>query len=174
MTDRNPSNTIVRYLFAVAVVMTTVALGLWLIPMTGSGGPLALFFAALLVIIWWCRLSDVSSAEGASGSPRLQPATARRKRRDHKVDGADSRGDRACGGRIFSSGSQCRLTDVNQAACRLLGYDRDELVGMTILDIIPPEDVPACLRHGVPPLTDTVQVAEWTQLRKDGTPIPSR
>ena len=50
MTDRNPSNTIVGYLFAVVVVMTTCALGLWLIPMTGSGGPLALFFAALLVI----------------------------------------------------------------------------------------------------------------------------
>ena len=50
MTDRNSSNTIVRYLVAVAVVMTTFALGLWLIPMTGSGGPLALFFAALLVI----------------------------------------------------------------------------------------------------------------------------
>jgi PAS domain S-box-containing protein len=36
----------------VAVVMTTFALGLWLIPMTGSGGPLALFFAALLVIVY--------------------------------------------------------------------------------------------------------------------------
>jgi PAS domain S-box-containing protein len=52
MTERNPSNTIVRLLFAVAVVMTTFALGLWLIPMTGSGGSLALFFAALMVIVY--------------------------------------------------------------------------------------------------------------------------
>ena len=35
-----------------------------------------------------------------------------------------------------------RFTDVNQAACRLLGYQREELVGKTILDIIPPEDAP--------------------------------
>ena len=33
------------------------------------------------------------------------------------------------------------MTDVNLGACRMLGYERDELIGKTILDIIPPEEV---------------------------------
>ena len=43
---------------------------------------------------------------------------------------------------FFQADLDARFTDVNQAACRLLGYDRDELIGKTIIDIIPPEDVP--------------------------------
>ena len=38
---------------------------------------------------------------------------------------------------FFQADLDARFTDVNQAACRLLGYDRDELVGKTIFDIIP-------------------------------------
>ena len=69
---------------------------------------------------------------------------------------------------------KAQFTDVNQAACRLLGYERDELVGRkTIVDLIPPEDVPrlAAARDYLL-LPGMVQVAEWTLLRKDGTPIP--
>src|SRR6186997_1257283 len=143
MTDRNPSNTIVRYLFAVAVVMTTGALGLWLIPMTGSGGPLALFFAALLVInlvgVVYLTFPLQKGRQAAHDSNRqLRDANdeiARSMARTREVIelAADA---------FFQADLNARLTDVNQAACRLLGYDRDELVGMTILDIIPPEDVP--------------------------------
>jgi len=74
---------------------------------------------------------------------------------------------------FFQADLTTRFTDVNQAACRLLGYDRDELIGKTILDIIPPEDVPrltATREYLLSP--GMVQVAEWTQLRKDGTPVP--
>ena len=41
--------TIVRYLFAIALVVLTFVLRLWLIPLTGSGAPFVLFFAAVLV-----------------------------------------------------------------------------------------------------------------------------
>jgi PAS domain S-box-containing protein len=74
---------------------------------------------------------------------------------------------------FFLADLSARLTDVNQAACRLLGYRRDELIGKTIVDIIPPEDVPrlaATREYLLSP--GKVQVAEWTMLRKDGTPIP--
>ena len=40
----------------------------------------------------------------------------------------------------FVADVDARLIDVNQAACRYLGYERDELVGKTIFDIIAPED----------------------------------
>ena len=74
---------------------------------------------------------------------------------------------------FFQADLNARFSDVNQAACRLLGYDRDELLGKTIVDIIPPEDVPrlaATREYLLSP--GRVQVADWTQLRKDGTPVP--
>src|SRR5215467_822735 len=37
---------------------------------------------------------------------------------------------------FFLADLNARVTDVNQAACRLLGYHRDDLFGRTILDII--------------------------------------
>jgi len=169
MTDRIPSNTIVRYLFAVAVVMTTCALGLWLIPMTGSVGPLAVFFAALLVIVYLTFLLQKGRQAAHDSNRQLRDANdeiARSMARTREVIelAADA---------FFQADLNARFTDVNQAACRLLGYDRDELVGMTILDIIPREDVPrlfAAREYLLSP--DTVQVAEWTQLRKDGTAVP--
>jgi PAS domain S-box-containing protein len=66
-----------------------------------------------------------------------------------------------------------RFTDVNQAACRLLGYERDELIGKTIFDIVPAEDADRlrALRADLL-LPGRVNTAEWTQKRKDGTFVP--
>jgi len=149
--------------------MTTFALGLWLIPMPGSGGPLALFFAALLVIVYLIFLLQKGRQAAHHSNRQLRDAndeiTKSMARTREVIElAADA---------FFQADLNARLTDVNQAACRLLGYDRDELVGMTILDIIPREDVPrlfATREYLLAP--DTVQVAEWTQLRKDGTPVP--
>ena len=66
-----------------------------------------------------------------------------------------------------------RFTDVNAAACALLGYRRDELIGKTIADIIPPEDVPRLAATKDRLLTPgAVEVAEWTQRSRDGVLIP--
>jgi PAS domain S-box-containing protein len=69
---------------------------------------------------------------------------------------------------------KAQFTDVNQAACRLLGYDRDELVGKkTIVDLIPPEDVPRLASTRDYLLSPgKVDVGEWTLMRKNGTPVP--
>ncbi len=42
---------------------------------------------------------------------------------------------------IFVADLDGRYTDVNGAGCRMLGYAREEIVGKTIIDLIPPEDV---------------------------------
>jgi PAS domain S-box-containing protein len=74
---------------------------------------------------------------------------------------------------FFQADLDARLTDVNEAACRLLGYARHELIGKTIFDIIPVEDA-ARLNAVRADLLVAGQVsrAEWSQRRKDGTLVP--
>ena len=74
---------------------------------------------------------------------------------------------------FFQADLDGRFTDVNQAACRLLGYDRDELVGKTIFDIIPVEDAARLKTVRADLLVPgRVSRAEWTLRRKDGTFVP--
>ncbi len=74
---------------------------------------------------------------------------------------------------FFLADLEGRFIDVNQAACRMLGYAKDELVGKTITDIIPPEEAGrlAATRATllVPGRTER---GEWTHKRKDGTLVP--
>ena len=42
---------------------------------------------------------------------------------------------------IFVADLDGRYTDVNSAGCRMLGYAREEILGKTIVDLIPPADV---------------------------------
>jgi two-component system, cell cycle sensor histidine kinase and response regulator CckA len=74
---------------------------------------------------------------------------------------------------IFTADLEGRYTDVNAAACGLLGYRREELIGKTIHDLIPPEDAPRLLasrqRMLIPGQSD---IDEWRLRRKDGTMVP--
>ncbi len=65
------------------------------------------------------------------------------------------------------------FTDVNQSACRMLGYAREELIGKKIADIIPVEDLPrlARVRDSLVGRGRTHR-DEWRHIRKDGTLIP--
>jgi PAS domain S-box-containing protein len=66
-----------------------------------------------------------------------------------------------------------RYIDVNQAACRLLGYEREELVGKAVFDLIPEEDAARLKAFRAELLVPgTVSKAEWTLKRKDGTLVP--
>jgi PAS domain S-box-containing protein len=72
---------------------------------------------------------------------------------------------------IFIADVAGAFQEVNSAACALLGYQRAELIGRSIEDIIPPEDaarVPAAKRW-LAAQPGRVQVAEWTLVRRDGS-----
>jgi len=74
---------------------------------------------------------------------------------------------------FFLADLNARFTDVNQTACRMLGYDRGELVGKTVFDIIPTEDAPRLEAVKAELLTPgKVDRAEWTLIRKDGAFMP--
>jgi PAS domain S-box-containing protein len=74
---------------------------------------------------------------------------------------------------FFQSDLGGRFNDVNQAACRLLGYSRDELLCKTIFDVIPEEDanrLKAVREKLLVP--GRAERADWIHKRKDGTLIP--
>jgi PAS domain S-box-containing protein len=74
---------------------------------------------------------------------------------------------------IFIADLDGRFIDVNRRACEMLGYAREELIGKTIPDIIPPEDVPRLARVREYLLSPgMVELSEWTLLKKNGMPIP--
>lgn len=70
---------------------------------------------------------------------------------------------------IFVADLDGRYTDVNDAGCRMLGYERDEIIGRTILDLIPPEDSGRLWTSREHLLRGEVDVSEWTLRRKDGS-----
>ena len=64
--------------------------------------------------------------------------------------------------------SDGRYIYVNRAACALLGYSRDELLGMGAADLIPPEELPSLARARQALVPGTVSVTEWRLRHKSG------
>jgi PAS domain S-box-containing protein len=73
---------------------------------------------------------------------------------------------------IFIADLDGRYTAVNEAGCRMLGYGREELVGRTILDLIPAEDVPRFMSSKTLLFAGQTHVAEWRLRKKDGALLP--
>lgn len=74
---------------------------------------------------------------------------------------------------IFVANLDGRYTEVNETACRLLGYERNELIGMTILDLIRPEEADRLWSDREQLLAGATVVGEWMLRRKDGTRVPA-
>lgn len=70
---------------------------------------------------------------------------------------------------VFIADLEGRYTDVNGAGCRLLGYTREEIIGKTILDLIPPADAERLRRSKRRMRQGVADVDEWTLRRKDGS-----
>lgn len=59
------------------------------------------------------------------------------------------------------------LLDVNAAVEQMYGYGRDELLGMTLLDMRPPEEIPRLMERLR--LDASTEGMAWRHLRKDGS-----
>ena len=79
---------------------------------------------------------------------------------------------------VFIADSNGTLTNVNDRACCLLGYSREELLAKTIADLISAEDLPHLTttqefsRQGLL-VQENDQIQIWTCLHKDGSHIPT-
>jgi PAS domain S-box-containing protein len=195
---------LVRYLFGITAIVIAFGLRIWLIPLTGTGAPFVLFFAAVLVtslvagigpgicaVVLSLPLASYTFVVRA-GYPPFQAAfqsllfvidgifviyiTSLMKKGQEAVSRAEARTREIielAPDAFFQSDLNARFTAVNQAACRMMGYDREELVGKTIFDIIPAEDadrLKAVRNSLLEP--GHVERGEWTLIRKDGTSVP--
>lgn len=70
---------------------------------------------------------------------------------------------------IFVADASGRYTDVNQAGAAMLGYSRDEIIGMTIEDIILPEEVRRLSEEINRFANGSVVRSEWQFRRKEGS-----
>lgn len=70
---------------------------------------------------------------------------------------------------IFIADSEGRYTFANQAGCRMLGYAREQIVGKTIFDLIPPEDAGRLLESKQHMLEGGTHIADWRLRRSDGS-----
>jgi PAS domain S-box-containing protein len=74
---------------------------------------------------------------------------------------------------VFVADLTGRYTEVNSAACKMLGYAREQLIGKTIMDLIPAEDVPRLTETRSKLLEPgTADVTSWTLQRADGVHLP--
>lgn len=73
---------------------------------------------------------------------------------------------------IFIADLDGRYTDVNHAGAAMLGYERHELVGETVADLLRPEDIERLRASREVQLRGGIEVGEWELRRADGTYLP--
>jgi PAS domain S-box-containing protein len=73
---------------------------------------------------------------------------------------------------IFVSDAQGHYTEVNSAGCGMLGYTRDELLHLSIADVIAPQEIPRIAPEVARFADGKVVTSEWLFLRKDGSFFP--
>lgn len=72
------------------------------------------------------------------------------------------------GDAVFITDAQGRYTQVNPAACTLLGYSREELTAMAVPDLIDPAELARQAAFGTNPSGEAA-TGDWRLKRKDGT-----
>ncbi len=73
---------------------------------------------------------------------------------------------------IFIADARGRYLDVNTSGCRMLGYTREELLQLHMIDLIPPEDLATRPLELHKLLAGETLITERRLKRKDGAPLP--
>ena len=70
---------------------------------------------------------------------------------------------------IFVSSAQGRYLDVNSAGCRMLGYSREEILGLGIAELVTADELPRLAPHVARLHSGETDISEWRFRRKDGS-----
>lgn len=105
----------------------------------------------------------------------MKRATAEVKRRP-KLPAAEDGSYRAlfesAGDAIFIADANGRYVDVNARGAELIGYSRQEVLGLSIVDILVPNQRARLPHFFARILGGEPQISEWEILRKDGSTFP--
>ena len=122
---------------------------------------------------YWSKVRDTSSEElellqtvansAALAIAKVELEQAQARARDLIEQASDG---------IFIADLEGRYVDVNEAGCRLLGYSREEILQMTIMDLIPPGEKERLFKHRELFLHGGSDVGVWLLRRRDGTRVP--
>ncbi|MBS3765529.1 PAS domain S-box protein [Candidatus Bipolaricaulota bacterium] len=74
-------------------------------------------------------------------------------------------------GALFLGDFDGNILDVNTEACQLLGYEKEDLLSLTVDDLVP-EGAPAFLPDQIDEATRSWEPIETVNLHRDGTKIP--
>jgi PAS domain S-box-containing protein len=74
---------------------------------------------------------------------------------------------------VFVADLSGRYIDVNDAACRMLGFSREEILTKTVADLLRPEDAGRLSHTKSELLEGGIEKGEWDLLRKDGSYMPA-
>jgi PAS domain S-box-containing protein len=120
----------------------------------------ALAGSLALVVTTARRVNDLSRRHAATAAERDRAAVRLRQLVEGAADG------------IFLADLDGKYLDVNEAGCKMLGCTRDEIVGKTIADFIPAEDLERLWESRRQALLGVPQIGEWTIRHKDGRMFP--
>lgn len=73
---------------------------------------------------------------------------------------------------IMILSSDAAILEINNAACNMLGYDRDEMLGMPKKDLVAPEYWEKCMENTAALLEKGQDTFETLYVRKDGSRVP--
>ena len=165
VTSPGPGGTLVRRLAPVAILVPML-FGITAARLVGVPGveDISLIFAALIVIS--SLVSLLLLVITAKHLDRAHDALMQTQRQGRDLINLASDG-------IFMSDVEGRYVDVNEAGCRMLGYTREEILGMTVMDLIPPEDLPRLEDQKNKLLGGAVKINDWNLVCKDGRLLPT-
>ncbi len=171
-----------KYAIAVASVVCVFIVRLALLPLTGARAPfplffavhflepatrgqellqLALFFVDCSIVLYVSYMMDRARTDAERLAQEVSDSAERYREPIELAPEA-----------FFLANLDYQFVLVNDAACKMVGRDRDELLAMKIHDLIPPEDVPRLEAQKAMLLVPGFSnLTEWRLRRKDGSYI---
>jgi PAS domain S-box-containing protein len=151
---------------AVATVLSALVISLWQAPPfdTASWLGLATFLVGSVLIVAITEAMHLARARATRAEEKAKFTEELKKSEEQFRTLVEQASDG-----IFVSDAQGHYLDVNSAACRMLGYSREEILHLHITELIAPDEVGRLAPHVAKLQKGETDVGEWSFRRKNGS-----